>query len=373
MTPSHFPTLPHPAWPIPLLGGLRGSLLRGALSKGALESLSRGSLAIFFLPLLLLAGCVTESTPADTRHGNFEALWSTIDRHYCFFAEKQADYGLDWNEVHTRYAPQVAEGMTSRQLFEVLANMLCELRDGHVNLYAAHQTASYGEWFDAYPANFSDSLLRATLGPTGAYAQASGLRWRVLPDNVGYVRVSSFDVTFGLGNLQEMMRDLATCSRLVVDVRSNGGGMLTSATRLASLFVNEETVGAYMAHKTGTAHTAFSPPEPIRITPFHGLRWQKPVSILTNRRTFSAANTFVMMLKGLPRVTIVGDRTGGGAGMPFSSELPNGWSVRFSACPMYDRTMQCTESGIDPDIRVDIAPDDLARGIDTILERAKKE
>ena len=28
--------------------------------------------------------------------------------------------------------------------------------------------------------------------------------------------------------------------------------------------------------------------------------------------------------------------TGGGSGLPFSSELPNGWSVRFSASPMYE-------------------------------------
>jgi C-terminal processing protease CtpA/Prc len=94
------------------------------------------------------------------------------------------------------------------------------------------------------------------------------------------------------------------------------------------------------------------------------------VVVLTNRSTFSAGNNFVMYVKDLPNVTLVGDRTGGGAGMPFQSELPNGWSVRFSACPIYDAGMQLTEDGIEPDVRVDITSADYQRSRDTIIERA---
>ncbi|EKC55562.1 hypothetical protein LEA_15281, partial [human gut metagenome] len=48
------------------------------------------------------------------------------------------------------------------------------------------------------------------------------------------------------------------------------------------------------------------------------------------------------------QVTVMGDRTGGGSGLPFSSELPNGWSVRFSACPVLDVNKQHTEFGMTP-------------------------
>ena len=77
-------------------------------------------------------------------------------------------------------------------------------------------------------------------------------------------------------------------------------------------------------------------------------------------------------MKCCPNVHIVGDKTGGGAGLPFSSELPNGWSVRFSACPMYDRDKQMTEFDIDPDYKVDITESDLIKGKDTIIEFARK-
>lgn len=321
---------------------------------------------LFALPLFLLASCITEDTPADTRRGNFEALWQAFDEHYCFFDEKQ----VDWNAVHARYAARIDESMTDEQLFDVLAEMTKELRDGHVNLFASHDVARYGAWFDDYPANFSDSLERIYLGRTDDYKQTGTLRYRILRGNIGYVRCSTFQSQFGDGNLSEMMRQLALCNGLIVDVRNNSGGLLTAAQKLASLFINETTTLGYMQHKTGRAHDALSAPEAIRQKPFTGLRWQKPVCVLTNRRCYSAANSFVMFVKGLPGVTVIGDRTGGGAGLPFSSELPNGWSVRFSACPMLDRDLRCTESGIEPDLRVDISPADYARDFDTILEAA---
>ncbi|WP_438589109.1 S41 family peptidase [Duncaniella dubosii] len=56
----------------------------------------------------------------------------------------------------------------------------------------------------------------------------------------------------------------------------------------------------------------------------------KTVIVLANRSTFSAANNFVSVMKLLPGVRVVGATTGGGSGMPYSSELPCGWSVRFS-------------------------------------------
>lgn len=319
----------------------------------------------------LLTSCITQEVEDNTRRGNFEALWRNLDEHYCFFAYKREAYGLDWGEVRSRYLPAVSERLTNRQLFELLAAMTYELRDGHVNLFAAHDMARYGAWYDDYPMNFSDSLEHRYLGPATAYYQAAGLKYRILDDNIGYVRCASFDLEFGDGNLQEMMRTLATCDGLIIDVRSNGGGRLTAAAKLASLLTNDEVVAGYMSHKTGPAHDAFSTPEAIRLKPFKGLRWQKRVAILANRRTYSAANSFVMYAKGLPRVTVVGDRTGGGSGMPMSTELPNGWSLRFSACPMYDREMHQTELGIDPDVKVDITSADYARSVDTIIETAR--
>ena len=328
-------------------------------------------LSLLILSLLLLTGCITEDVATDTRRGNFETLWQLFDERYCFFDYKAEEYGLDWRKVYEDYAVRVDEQMTEEQLFEVLSELCSELRDGHVNLVTPYGTSRYGAWFDDYPANYSDTLERCYLGRTEEYRSSGALKYKILPDNVGYVRCSSFENNFGDGTLHEMMRYLALCNGLILDIRNNGGGMLTAAEKLASLFVNEKTLAGYIMHKTGPAHAAFSAPEPLYVEPFEGLRWQKPVVVLVNRRTYSAANSFTMYLKGMPHVTILGDYTGGGSGMPLMSELPNGWSVRFSACPMLDRNGNHTELGIAPDVEADITSEDFQRSIDTLIETAR--
>ena len=326
------------------------------------------------LPLLSLlpamTACVDEDEFPDSPQGNFEALWKIFDEHYCFFDYKQQTIGVDWDEIHTRYAKQVNSGMTRAQLFEVLGNMLAELQDGHVNMYASFDVARNWSWHENYPQNFSDSLERKYLGTD--YMIAAGLKYRELDDNVGYVRYASFSSGLGEGNLDEVLMRLSTCRGLILDIRDNGGGDLTHAQKLAARFVNKETLVGYQCHKTGRGHNDFSSREEQRIKPSSGIRWQKPVVVLTNRSVYSAANEFVKYMKCFPQVKVVGDHTGGGAGLPFSSELPNGWSVRFSACPMYDRNGQITEFGIDPDYKVDQTDDDTARGKDTIIEYARK-
>lgn len=324
------------------------------------------------LTLGSLTSCVTSEGFSQSPRDDFEALWRIIDRHYCFFDYKHQEYGLDWNEVHERYARQVSDSMSPQALFQVLGKMCNELRDGHVNLWSPQNTARYTRWYEAYPTNFSDSLLRRVLGRAEDYRTISGLQYKVLDNNIGYVRCASFSNDIGTGNLHEIMRYLGTCDGLIVDVRSNSGGMLTSAQTLASVFTNEATVVGYMSHKTGPAHNDFSTPQPITLEPAKGLRWQKPVVVLANRRTYSAANAFVMYMKALPNVTFMGDQTGGGSGLPFSSELPGGWTIRFSASPIYNVRMEHTEFGIKPDIPVGITRQDYRNGIDTMIEHARQ-
>ncbi len=315
--------------------------------------------------LLLFASCVKEDQMADNPSGNFEALWKIMDEHYCFFREKQ----VDWDAVYAKYAAQVNSGMTEGQLFEVLTNMLSELRDGHVNLYTSFDVGRYWAWHEDFPSNYSDTLVRRYLGTD--YKIASGLRYRVLDDNTGYVRCESFTGSFGAGNLDDILLYLAPCRKLIIDVRGNGGGMLTSAEQLAARFTNEDILVGYMRHKTGTGHADFSAMKEQRVKPAKGIRWQKQVVVITNREVFSAANEFVKYMHCTPHCTVVGDRTGGGGGLPFSSELPNGWSVRFSACPMYDVNRQSVEDGIDPDYSVSLTQSDFLRGRDTLIEFAR--
>jgi hypothetical protein len=328
---------------------------------------------LLFVLLLSLGSaavsCVEEDDYDDSPSGNFEALWKLMDEHYCFFDYKKDKIGVDWNEVYDKYKSQVNSKMTTKQLFEVCCNMLSELRDGHVNLSASFDIGRNWSYYEDYVVNYNDSIARLYLGTD--YGIASALDYKRLDDNVGYVRVESFSDAIGNGNLSDMLGELQLCSGLIIDVRSNGGGELTTAHKLAARFTNEKTLVGYVAHKTGKGHSDFSKPEKMYIEPYDGLRWQKPVVVLANRKSYSATNDFVKCMKTFPNVTVIGDRTGGGSGMPFTQEIPSGWSVRFSAVVLYDKDMNHTEFGIEPDEYVFMTGSDTKNNKDTVIERAR--
>lgn len=324
---------------------------------------------LIFIPLLLLplfAGCIREEEFNNTPQGNFEALWKIIDEQYCFLDYKQ----IDWDAIHDQYQPLITPNMSSDGLFEVLGNMLAELKDGHVNLYSASNTARYWDWYLDYPRNYDEALVEQYLGRD--YRIASGLKYTILEDNIGYISYTSFSDGIGEGNLDEALSYLAACNGLIIDMRNNGGGNLTYSTRLAARFTNERVLTGYILHKTGPGHSDFSEPEPIYVDPSDGVRWQKKAVVLTNRHSYSATNDFINAMRYMPQVTLLGDKSGGGSGLPFTSELPNGWTVRFSASPHLDADKQQIEFGIDPDVKVDMTEEDKTRGLDTLIEAARR-
>lgn len=332
----------------------------------------RKSYPLIISILLALSFCACHPLPEqnDSPRGNFESLWRTVDEHYCFFSQKD----VDWDEVHERYSSQIREGMGRREMFQVLSAMIAELRDGHTNLSSAFETSYYRQWWSDYPQNF-DSRLVEQYCFNFNYSQLGGWYYGILPSNVGYLRVSTFTTGLGSGNIDWVLSTLASCSGLIIDVRDNGGGSLSYAETLASHFIHEKQTVGYMVHKTGPGHNDFSEPFPVDYSPAsagHRL-WSKPVVVLTNRSTFSAGNFFVAVMKGLPGVKIAGATTGGGSGMPYSSELPCGWGVRMSAVSLLDKDGLVTEGGIDPDpgCHVDLDLEAAASGTDTMIEFAE--
>lgn len=325
---------------------------------------------LFTLIMLTMTSCIEESEFPSTPKGNLEALWMIVDEHYCFLDYKKKTLGVDWAEVKGKYMAKLSSGMDNYQLFEVMSNMLAELQDGHVNMTAAHDMARNWSWREDFPKNLDVEVRQAYLGKD--YRIASGVKYRILPDNIGYIVYESFASPIGAGNMGEVMNYLALCDGLIVDVRSNSGGTLTYAELLTRYFTNDKLLVGYISHKTGKGHDDFSEPVEEWIYPAQGLRWQKSCIVLTNRECYSATNTFVRNMKCCPNVRILGDRTGGGGGIPFSSELPNGWSVRFSACPQYDTAMNCIEHGISPDVYCELKEEDVAKGEDTLIETARK-
>jgi hypothetical protein len=325
-----------------------------------------GGWGVLALAFFSLFACMNIEEHPNNPRGNFEALWKIMDEHYCFFEYKE----IDWNKIHSEYAGKIKDNMRSDSLFLVLNEMLQELKDGHVNLYTPFDIGRYWKWFEDYPDNFDESLIKNYLDSD--YAIAGGIRYKILGDSIGYLYYGNFSSAIGEANLDYIINKMSGCKGMIIDVRNNGGGLLSNVDKLVSRFVNEKTLVGYIRHKTGKAHNDFSEPVERYIEPSNRLRYKKKVIVLTNRSCFSATNDFVNAMRYCPNVSILGDRTGGGSGLPFSSELPNGWSVRFSAVPILDASKQQIEFGIDPNIHLNLSPADAEKGKDTLIEAARK-
>ncbi len=320
----------------------------------------------YLLLITFLLGCEDATMNfSNNPRGNFEALWTIMDRNYCFFEYKN----IDWDDVYNRYSPRVTQDMDNDGLFKLMGEMLSELKDGHVNLIASHDITRYWQWQENFPANFDAVVQKQYLG--NDYSIASGMRYKILEDNIGYIYYGSFSNDVGEGNLTQVLNRMAVCDGIIFDVRNNGGGSLTNVERITARFFNERTHVGYISHKIGPGHNDFSSLHPKYAETSNRVRYQKPVVVLANRGCYSATNEFVSVMKYAPNVTVVGDKTGGGSGLPFSSELPNGWSVRFSASPMFNAEKEHIEFGVEPHIYVDMLQTDADKKKDTIIEKAR--
>ena len=315
-----------------------------------------------------LAGCHEIETWQDDAYGNFDALWTVLDEHYCFFEEKD----IDWKAVGQEYRAKITPETTEKELFYICADMLDELKDGHTNLISWFDVSYYRKWWSDYPQNFNWRLIQENYLDFD-YVSGGAMSYKILKDaNVGYVYYSSFSSAVSNDFVNNMLYDMKDCNGLIIDVRNNGGGNLTNVEAFASHFITEKTLAGYICHKTGPGHNDFSEPYAFSFEPVMGVRWLKPVIVLANRSTFSAANNFVSVMKGFEHVRICGTTTGGGSGAPFSSEIPCGWSVRFSGSPIYDAEMHLTEHGVapSPGFEKQMSPEDEAAGHDSILDFA---
>ncbi|MFO8174996.1 MAG: S41 family peptidase [Longimicrobiales bacterium] len=303
------------------LGGKAGGGRTGASARpGFLAALALAG---------ILAGCEDAILPEGPGTGaiqNFEFVWDEMDRHYSLFRIK----GVDWDSAYAEFRPQV-EGTTSpSDLFHLLAGMLDGLEDGHVKLESPNWTHTYDEWYKSYRHNFNwpyiwnQQILNRGTTPTGRFH----FGW--ITFNIGYIHIPSFAGGGWAHEVDTVLERLSGIQALIVDIRDNTGGSDRNAERVAGRFARERTLYRRIQYRNGPGHDDFTPLEDDYLEPRGASRFHGPLAVLTNRRTFSAAESFVLAMRAVPGAVQVGDNTGGGSGNPFPREMPNGWTFTIS-------------------------------------------
>ncbi len=321
--------------------------------------------------IFIASSCIEEPQKhSNTKEGNFNALWDIVDTHYCFFEYKN----IDWNQIYREYHKQLEDIDENDQykLFDLLAEMLAELKDGHVNLYSDFNISSYDKFYKDSAANYYSSIISSDEYLGSEYKKTGGFIYEKLKknDEIGYIYYGSFVKEINDSHIKEIFNHFKNCKGLIIDVRNNGGGDENKAEQLVSYFITKKTLVGYMQLKNGPGHSDFSKAAPIYVSPHDSIHWDKPVTVLTNRSSYSATNTFTSQIRQAPQAVTIGSWSGGGGGVPFSSELPNGWRVRLSTSLVYDTNMNHIENGIAPDIHVVISEEDKENNRDVVIDKA---
>ncbi|MCS6824452.1 MAG: S41 family peptidase [Cytophagaceae bacterium] len=318
---------------------------------------------------------VIKPDPEGTPTRCFESLYKRVKERYAFLKYKN----INWDSVRDALAPKVYDDMSDDSLFKVLDEMLYNLRDGHVNLISPFNISRNWQWYLGYPQNFNSTVLeRNYLGNdyhiTGPFINKIFVRNN---KKIGYMRYSSFSSDFSDYQLNYVITRFQNTDGLIIDLRNNGGGRVNNIYKLINRFVTEKTLIGREYEKSGPGLNDFKlsieqyaePAKDEKGNPLLQYLY-KPIVLLTNRSCYSACNSFVAGMSILNNVTIVGDQTGGGGGLPTSYQLPNGWVYRISTTYSELPDGFNIEHGIPADIHINMDPLREAAGIDDILEKA---
>lgn len=134
---------------------------------------------------------------------------------------------------------------------------------------------------------------------------------RRFDDNIGYLDLRVFAPASTAGDVAAaVMTTLAQSAALIIDLRENGGGHGDMAHLLAAYLLDgsKPMSGSY-DRPSDTREWALTP----AWVPGRRYGIGRPVFVLISKRTFSAAEGFAYDLQALHRVTVVGERSGGGA------------------------------------------------------------
>lgn len=325
------------------------------------------NISLFLLLSILFSSCeaiLMKPVPEQTPQAVFEQVWQFADKKYSFFDYKK----INWVATKAKYQPLIKDKMSDEELFKVCADMLSELKDGHVNLKSDFDYGRNWSWYLDYPENFNYSFVERNYFKS----KEQFLDAFVLYDfgDVLYIYYGDFMSTVSKEDMDYVVEKMKGKKGLIIDIRGNHGGSVANVSAIAGRFIDKKTKIGESWIKSGPNHESFTKSDEI-------LEYNKSLKtnatsrivLLTNRNCYSAANFFTLYMKALPQVTIVGDKTGGGGGIPAISDLSNGWKVRVSTTRTFDNAGFNIENGIDPHIKIDLLKADEDKGKDTILEK----
>lgn len=293
---------------------------------------------------------------------DFQIFWNTFNELYVDFTLS----GIDWQTVYSTAEQQLADIETEEELFQLFADMITPLEDGHNELVHGDLSEGVFALLDSdadlqnfavnHKPDFEDNLLEEflttnalTLPLTDAqqeefenylvtweenigstiisYADSDIetaaddlFVWFKTDDNIAYLFIEAMagfgDSEFDIVNdaavarqvLERILIDIQDTVGLIIDLRLNPGGEDEVSLAIASHFISDTTHAYSKQARLGSDRTELVD---VFINPIGDSQYLSPIVLLTSTTTGSAAESFVISMRNLPNVTIAGEPTAG--------------------------------------------------------------
>lgn len=190
----------------------------------------------------------------------------------------------------------------------------------------------------------------------------------MLENNIGYLKLPSFDEDTSK-DFEEKVKELQSqgAQSLVIDLRNNGGGIVSEATDIADMLLDKGQTIISTVDKDDKKEITYSKKAPI---------FTMPITVLVNENSASASEILACSLKDNERAKIIGTKTYGKGIIQTLLSLTDGSGLKITTEEYYTpKGTTIHKVGIDPDEEVKL-PDtvksiySVTKDEDTQLKKA---
>ena len=182
---------------------------------------------------------------------------------------------------------------------------------------------------------------------------------KLLKDNIGYISISGFD-TPTYNDFDKQYKELKKqgIKKLILDLRNNPGGLLTTSTQVVNTFLDGGLI-MYTLDKQNNKETinATKGADDIKIV------------VLVNKGSASASEIVAGALKDRKRATIIGTQTFGKGIVQTVFNMPDGEGLKLTTSAYYTPSgVNIHGKGIAPDIKVELNKEVKTISIDNLAK-----
>lgn len=182
-----------------------------------------------------------------------------------------------------------------------------------------------------------------------------------IPDNLGYIRLSSFISRNATSEFEQALVENFDKDGLIIDLRSNPGGLLTNAIYIADMLLDSKVIVSTV-DREGYKDTTRANQRTLT---------NQPIVVIINGGSASASEILSGALKDNKRAVIVGKKSFGKGLVQEINRLPGGSAMHITIQKyLTPNGTDINKKGIKPDYEVDLTEEDVKKERDPQLAKA---